>query len=325
MANERLARAREVLAIERDAIRALEDGLGDSFDQLIELSLACLDRGGKLVLTGIGKSAHVGRKVSATLASTGSASAFLYPVEAMHGDLGILSERDVLIGLSYSGETEELLSIMPVVRRTGIPVVAITGNSASRLAEFADCVVEMKVPREACPFNLAPTATTTALMALGDAYAMVMLQCRGFTRECYGRLHPSGAIGRALTLRASDVIRPTERTAMVPPNTTVREALVQMTQHRVGSVLIVDADQKLLGIFTDGDFRRCAQEDLSALEHPIEAYMTSAPCTIQQNALAAEVLKLVEKRRVDDVPVIDEHGRAVGVIDIQDLPGLKLM
>ena len=183
----------------------------------------------------------------------------------------------------------------------------------------------MPVPREACPFNLAPTATTTALLALGDALAMVLLECRGFTREDYGRLHPAGAIGRALTLRARDVIRPVDRTARILPEATVREALEEMTRHRVGSVLVVDQQDGLLGIFTDGDFRRCAQQDLDILRQPISSVMTKNPSTIAADSLAAEVLALVEKKHVDDVPVVDDANRVIGVIDIQDLPGMKLM
>ena len=192
-----LSRARDVLDIELEAVTSIRDNLGQPFEELVQACLECLNGGGKLVLAGIGKSAHIGRKLSATLASTGSASAFLYPVEALHGDLGVMTTKDILLALSYSGETEELLGILPVMRRTGVKVVGITGVLTSRLAEWSDLIVPMPVPREACPFNLAPTATTTALLALGDALAMVLLECRGFTREDYGRLHPAGAIGRA--------------------------------------------------------------------------------------------------------------------------------
>jgi len=320
-----LSRARDVLDIELEAVTSIRDNLGQPFEELVQACLECLNGGGKLVLAGIGKSAHIGRKLSATLASTGSASAFLYPVEALHGDLGVMTTKDILLALSYSGETEELLGILPVMRRTGVKVVGITGVLTSRLAEWSDLIVPMPVPREACPFNLAPTATTTALLALGDALAMVLLECRGFTREDYGRLHPAGAIGRALTLRARDVIRPVDRTARILPEATVREALEEMTRHRVGSVLVVDQQDGLLGIFTDGDFRRCAQQDLDILRQPISSVMTKNPSTIAADSLAAEVLALVEKKHVDDVPVVDDANRVIGVIDIQDLPGMKLM
>jgi arabinose-5-phosphate isomerase len=230
-----------------------------------------------------------------------------------------------MIALSYSGETEGLPQALPAAKRLDIPIVAVTGDADSRLAQWSTHVVPMPVPEEACPFNLAPTTTTTALLALGDALAMVLLDARGFTRDKYALLHPAGAIGRSLTLRLADILRPAERTATVGPDATVRDALLEMTRRRAGSVVIVDDQQALLGIFTDGDFRRQAQDDLDVLNLVIADVMTRDPITLPASAMAVAVLKLIEKREVDDVPVVDGDGCFVGIVDIQDLPRFKLM
>ena len=320
-----IARASDVFTAEIEGLTYVRDQLGAPFIALVEASLATICSGGKLVLCGLGKSGHVARKLAATLASTGSPSAFLHPVEAMHGDLGFVAQRDLMIVFSYSGETEELLTVVAAAARCDVQVAAITGCLDSNLAKFANLVVPVTVPREACPFNLAPTSSTTAMLALGDALALVLLDAQGFTQEDYGRLHPAGAIGRALTMRAGDLVRPPERTAIVGEGATVREALEQMTSCRAGSALIVDADRKLLGIFTDGDFRRHAQDDMAVLTRPIESVMSTNPTTVAADSMAVEVLKLVEKRHIDDVPVVNAAGHAVGIVDIQDLPGFKLM
>ncbi|MDD4318589.1 MAG: KpsF/GutQ family sugar-phosphate isomerase, partial [Victivallaceae bacterium] len=254
--NRIIERAREVFDIEIKGLQELRDNLGDSFIQLTERCLERVGAGGKIVITGIGKSGYIGKKISATLSSIGSPSVFMHPVEALHGDLGILQQGDLLIALSYSGETEELLGILTPAKRLGIEIVGITGSAQSSLAEYCSLVVEMAVPQEACPFNLAPTATTTALLVLGDALAMALLQERGFTKEDYGRLHPGGAIGRAVTMRIRDIMRSGDRLALVSPDTTVKDTLLKITAARSGAALIVDAERHLLGIFTDGDFRR---------------------------------------------------------------------
>jgi arabinose-5-phosphate isomerase len=320
-----IARAAEVFATEIEALTHVRSQLGEPFVALVEAGLETIRNGGKLVLCGLGKSGHVARKLAATLASTGSPSAYLHPVEAMHGDLGFVAKRDLLIVFSYSGETEELLTIVPAAKRCDVRVVAVTGCLESNLAKFADLVVPVTVPREACPFNLAPTSSTTAMLALGDAFALVLLDAQGFTQEDYGRLHPAGAIGRALTMRAGDIMRPPERTAIITQGSSVREALERMTACRAGSALVVDEAGQLLGIFTDGDFRRHAQDDLTVLARPIESVMSAKPTTVTADAMAVEVIKLVEKRHIDDVPVVDAAGHALGIVDIQDLPGFKLM
>ncbi len=325
ISKKRLNRAREVLETEILGLKTVRDRLGAEFAELVGLCLRTLGRNGKIVLSGIGKSGHVGHKIAATLASTGSPAAFLHPVEAMHGDLGMLGENDLLLALSYSGETDELLAMLPAVRRIGVPVAAITGVPGSRLAELSDLVVPMTVPREACPFNLAPTATSTALMALGDALAMVLLEERGFEQDDYARLHPAGAIGRSITLRVRDVMRTGERFPRVGPETPVRDALAAMTRARAGSVAVIDARDKLLGIFTDGDFRRRIVRDAALLTRPIREVMTPQPVTVRDSDLAVEILKTVETRRIDDLLVVDSDGRAVGLVDSQDLPRFKLM
>ncbi len=319
-----IERARQVMDIEIDGVLAVRDGLGEEFTRLVDLCIGVLDNGGKLVFCGIGKSGHIGRKLTATLASTGSPSAFLYPVEAMHGDLGMLSSGDLLLALSYSGESEELLAVLPAARRLGVPIVAICGNRDSRLAGWSDLVVPMPVPREACPFGLAPTTSTTALLVLGDALAIVLMERRNFQMTDYAKLHPAGAIGRSITLKITDVMR--AEFPKIGPETLVHEALVAMTAARSGSVAVVDAAGRLLGIFTDGDFRRrITQEPASLLQRRISEVMTANPITIKASAMAIEVLKIIETRHIDDIIVVDDEGRAVGLVDVQDLPSFKLM
>lgn len=317
--------ARRVLDTEIEGLQQVRDNLGAPFVELVALCLAALDRGGKLVLTGIGKSGYIGRKISATLASTGSPSVFLHPVEAMHGDLGVLLEDDLLVALSYSGETDELLAVLPAAKRFGVPIAAVTGVTDSRLAKWSDLTVPMPVPREACPFNLAPTTTTTALLALGDALALVLLEARGFGKHDYARLHPAGAIGRAITLRITDVMRKDERLARVAPETPVRDALVAMTRARAGSVAVVNHHGRLLGIYTDGDFRRQITENGDLLHAHIGEVMTRNPITIREDVMAIEIMKILEQRKIDDLPVVDARGRVVGMVDTQDLPRFKLM
>lgn len=320
-----ISRAQEVIAEEIAGLQTLSDGLESAFSSLVTQCLATLRAGGKLVLCGVGKSGLIGRKMAATLASTGSQAVFLHPVEAMHGDLGLLSRGDLLLCLSYSGETDELLAVLPAVRRFDIPIVGITGNPDSRLGSWSQLVVPMPVPGEACPFNLAPTTSTTALLALGDALAIVLMEARGFSKEDYGKLHPAGAIGRTITMTIGEVMRGPERTAAVTRGTSVKDALMQMTACRSGSVLVVEQDGKLAGIFTDGDFRRHAQQNMNILEVPICQVMTPNPLTLRPEQLAVDMLTLLEHHQIDDVPVVDDAGQVAGIVDIQDLPRFKLM
>lgn len=320
-----LERAREVIDIELSGVKKVRDELGAPFVALVRKCLDILHRGGKLVLCGVGKSGHISKKLAATLASTGARAVFMHPVEAMHGDLGIVSPQDLLLAVSYSGETDELLRVLPAVKRMAVPIVAITGKTDSRLAEFSDMVVPMPVEREACPFNLAPTTTTTALLALGDALAMVLLDCQDFQLSDYAMNHPAGAIGRTITLTVRDCMRTGEHCASVHPGTSVRDALLAMTKARDGAVAIVDDADKLLGIFTDGDFRRAMTANDNILHAPIESVMTPNPISINQKQMAVEILKLLERKKIDDVTVVDDNGRFVGMVDIQDLPKFKVM
>jgi len=323
--NEILKLAREVFDIEIEGLSSVRDNLDGGFTALVEACAEVLDSGGKLVLAGVGKSGHIGKKIAATLSSTGSTAVFMHPVEAMHGDLGLLSSRDILITLSYSGETEELLVALPAAKRLDVKIAAITASGESSLSRWSDIVVEMPVPREACPFNLAPTTTTTALLALGDALAMALLRSRGFSKNDYGRLHPGGAIGKAVTLTVADIMRSGERLALVSSESTVKDTLLEMTRARSGSAVVADEGGRLLGIFTDGDFRRHVENDLSVLEKPVSEVMTVEPATLRSDDLAVEALKLVESKHIDDIIVLDGSGKVVGMVDIQDLPGLKLM
>lgn len=320
-----LERAREVIDIELSGVKKVRDELGTPFVALVRKCLDILHHGGKLVLCGVGKSGHISKKLAATLASTGARAVFMHPVEAMHGDLGIVSPQDLLLAVSYSGETDELLRVLPAVKRMAVPIVAITGKTDSRLAEFSDMVVPMPVEREACPFNLAPTTTTTALLALGDALAMVLLDCQDFQLSDYAMNHPAGAIGRTITLTVRDCMRTGEHCASVHPGTSVRDALLAMTKARDGAVAIVDDADKLLGIFTDGDFRRAMTANDNILHAPIEGVMTPNPISINQKQMAVEILKLLERKKIDDVTVVDDNGRFVGMVDIQDLPKFKVM
>lgn len=317
--------AKQVFEVEIEGLRQLQGELGGAFEEVCGVCLDTVNRGGKLILTGIGKSGYIAKKIAATLSSIGSPAVFLHPIEALHGDLGMMQKFDLMLAVSYSGETEELTGVIAPAKRLGIKVVAVTGNEHSTLAKLCDYVLPMPVPREACPFNLAPTTSTTALLALGDALSMVMLQERGFTKENYGRLHPGGAIGRAVTLRAADVMRGGDRSAVVSPDALVEDVLLAMTEARCGAAIVADGDRKLLGIFTDGDFRRCAKKDMGVLHRKIREVMTPDPVYVHASDLAVEVLKKVEDRHINGVIVLDEEDRAAGLIDVQDLPGLKLL
>ena len=320
-----LARARDVLKTEIDGLQAVCDRLDAGFSQAVSLCLERLARGGKVVVTGIGKNLPIAEKIAATLASTGSTSVALNPVQALHGDLGILRSDDLLLAISYSGESEEIVTLIPLVRRHNLAIVAVTGAPDSALARHSDAVIPIRVAREACPFNMAPTASTTATMAVGDALAIVLLEARGFKRDDYARLHPGGAIGRALLLRASDIMRTGDRLAAVRAGAPVKEVLLAMTRARSGSAGIVDAGGRLLGIFTDGDLRRQLARRPDLLECPVDEVMTRRPICLRPEALAVEALTLFETHPIDDILVVDEAGRLLGSIDVQDLPSLKIM
>jgi len=320
-----VGRARQVLEIEIEGLRQVARQLGSGFEKAVGILLETLNQGGKIVVTGIGKNLPIAEKIAATLASTGSTSVVLNPVQALHGDLGILRPEDALLALSYSGESEEIVTLIPLVRRTGLRIIALTGHPDSALARHADAVIPVTVEREACPFNMAPTATTTVTLAVGDALAIVLLEARGFRLEDYAKLHPGGAIGRTLLLRVRDIMRTGERLACVQSSALVKDVLFAMTNARAGSAGIVDENGRLVGIFTDGDLRRRLAQYPDLLQRRIEEVMVRNPISIGPDALAVDVLKLFEKYKIDDILVVDEDGRLVGAIDVQDLPRLKIM
>jgi len=320
-----LSQAREVFDIELAALKAVRAQLTKSFDDAVTLLVEALQRRGKIVIVGIGKSGNVGQKIAATLTSTGSTAVILNSVDALHGDVGIVNDGDVILALSYSGESEELLNLLPALKRFSVKMISMTGNLKSSLARHSDVVLNVRVPKEACPFNLAPTSSTTAMLVMGDALAMAVLQARGFKQKDYARLHPSGAIGRAMLLRVGDIMRTGERNAVADENLAVKEALLVMTHAKSGSLSVVNARGKLVGVFTDGDFRRRMATDKNLLAQPLKKVMTRNPICIGENALAAEALKIFNERNIDDLIVVNAKKEPVGLVDSQDLPKLKIM
>ncbi|MGI4859880.1 MAG: KpsF/GutQ family sugar-phosphate isomerase [Janthinobacterium lividum] len=330
--------ARDVLEIEADAVRGVAARLDGRFADAVALLLRCT---GRVVVSGIGKSGHIARKVAATLASTGTPAFFVHPAEASHGDLGMVTQHDVFIGMSYSGETEELLRIMPLVKRIGARLIAVTGDPASSLARLADVHLDGAVDKEACPMNLAPTASTTAALALGDALAVAVLDARGFGPEDFARSHPGGALGRRLLTFVRDVMRTGEQIPVVCAEASVYDALFEITAKRLGMTAVVDADRRVLGIFTDGDLRRVLERgadrtsggradsiaagmpDLRALT--IRDAMTSGPQTIAPDQLAAEAVRLMEEFRVSQMLVVDAAGALVGALNMHDLFRAKVI
>ena len=335
---EMITRAKEVFAIEIEGLKKTRDSIGSSFVEAIEMMLDAQSRGGIVVVTGVGKNLHIAEKMSAIFASTGTRSIVLNPVQAMHGDLGMVSAKDVLIALSFSGESDEVNRLIPAIRRHGLKVISMTRNPESTLAKLSDIHIEIPCGREACPFGMAPTNSTTATMAMGDALAMVMIDCQKFKIEEYAMNHPAGAIGRALVMKVTDVMRTGSRLALVKPSATVMETLMAMTKAQGGSALVVGDDNKLLGIFTDGDFRRIVASGAGGnkptttssggaaiLGDAIELHMTKSPMFVRDDVYAAELLKIFERKRIDDLPVCDAEGRVVGLVDIQDLPKMKVL
>ena len=328
--NETIERAKSVFAVEIEGLEKTRDSLGLSFAAAVDLVLEALRNDGHVVVTGVGKSLHVAEKMSGILSSTGARSFVLNPVQAMHGDLGSTSARDVLIALSFSGESDEVLRLIPAIRRHGLKVISMTGNGKSTLAGLSDVHVAIPCGREACPFGMAPTTSATATMVMGDALAMALLDAQKFEISDYALNHPAGAIGRALVMKASDVMRTGDKLPLVPPTATVMATLLAMTKAQSGSAIVVDEKGGLLGIFTDGDFRRVmtagsSPDGQAVLGQSIAAFMTAKPKFVYDDSYAAELLKVFEKRRIDDLPVCDRAGRVVGLVDIQDLPRVKVM
>ena len=320
-----LAQARKVFDIELAALRAVRAQLDASFDQSVRSVTEALLRHGKVVVVGIGKSGAVGRKIAATLTSTGATSVVLNSVDALHGDVGIVNDGDLVLALSYSGESEELLNLLPALKRFSVRIIAMTGGLKSSLAKHSDVVLNVRVPKEACPFNLAPTSSTTAMLVMGDALAMAVLEARGFKESDFAKRHPSGAIGRALLLRVGDIMRTGERNAVARETLTVKESLLVMTQAKSGSLSVVNGRGKLVGVFTDGDFRRRMSTDEHLLARQLKEVMTRNPICIRDTALAAEALKVFNERNIDDLIVVNAKREPAGLVDSQDLPKLKIM
>ena len=317
--------ARQVLDIELAGLKAVRSQLDGQFTAAVNILKEALRRRNKLVVVGIGKSGNIGQKISATFNSTGATSVLLDTANALHGDIGLLEDGDVVLALSYSGESDELLNLLTAIKKFPVQIVALTGAPKSALAKLSDVVINASVPKEACPFNLAPTASTTAMLSLGDALAMALLQARGFKKKDFARYHPSGAIGRALLLHASDIMRTGKRLAIAPRNVTVQEALLIMTRAKSGCVCVVGKTGKLLGVFTDGDLRRLMASSCDALlKQLLSTVMTAKPTTIRDTALAVEALKIFHARKIDDLIVINAKREPVGLVDSQDLPKLKL-
>ena len=321
---DHLSKARRVIGIESDELRRLAENLdGQAFSRAIETLKACVDHRGKIVVCGVGKSGHIGDKIAATLTSTGATAVVLNSLNALHGDLGLVSDGDVILAFSYGGETAELLNILPPLARFEVELIAVTGRPDSTLGQAADIVLDVAVSQEACPLNLAPTSSTTAMLALGDALAMVLLEARGFQQDDFARFHPGGSLGRVLLTRVNQIMRKATQLAVAGPDATVLEVLKKMTQCRTGAAAIVDADGKLCGVFTHGDLARHyqAHADLGAL--PVGQFMTQNPITVRGDKLAAEALHVLKTHRIDDLIVVDEENRPVGIIDSQDLSRLQ--
>ena len=321
-----LKRASEVLNIEMDGIQRVKNNLDDGFVQAIDAILETINTGcGKVVIIGVGKNWHIGNKMAATFTSTGTPTVAMHPIEAMHGDFGILSDRDIVVAMSYSGASDELIAVLQPIKRKGVKIIALTGEPKSPLGEAADILVSIKVDKEACPFNMAPTTSTTATLALGDAMAMVLLEARGFKIEDYAKMHPGGAIGRTLLLRVSDVMRTGDRCATVQSGKAVKDALIAMTGAKAGCVAVVNEDQTLVGIMTDGDLRRHLLKTPDLVEHTVDEIMTRNPKTLVKDMLALEILTIYEQFNIDDLIVIDDENRVIGAVDIQDMPKLKIL
>ena len=318
-----LKRAREVFDVELAAVKAVRGRLNATFDKAVALITYALANRNKLVVVGVGKSGNIGRKIAATFTSTGAPAVLLDSVDALHGDLGILNDGDIVLALSYSGETDELIDLLPAMKRFSVRVIAITSAPKSTLGQHADVVLNVKVPKEACPFNMAPTASTTASLVMGDALSMAVLDARGFKKSDFAQRHPSGAIGRALLLRVGDIMRSGSRNPIAHQTMPVRDALLIMGEAKSGSVSVVNKNGKLAGVFTDGDLRRHLAKDDDVLDLPLAKVMTRRPTTIREDALAADAIRIFSERNIDDLIVVNAKREPIGLVDSHDLPKLK--
>lgn len=308
--------ARQVLAIEAEAVTRLAARIDDRFVRACRLMLDCL---GRIVVLGIGKSGHIGGKIAATLASTGTPAFFVHPAEANHGDMGMITAQDVVVALSNSGETDEILTLLPLIKRLGVPLIALTGNAGSTLGKAADVHIDVSVPQEACPLGLAPTSSTTATLAMGDALAVALLEARGFTAEDFARSHPGGRLGRRLLLLIDDVMHVGDQMPRSAPDDLLKEALLEMSRKGLGTTVVVDRDERVLGVFTDGDLRRTLDRQLDVHAARVAEVMTRDCKTIAPGTLAAEALRMMQQHKINALPVVSSAGTLVGVLNMHDL------
>jgi arabinose-5-phosphate isomerase len=321
-----LERADQVLAVEIDELEKLKRRLGADFVRAVRLLLGGIERGGKILVIGVGKSGQIGDKIAATFASTGCVCVALNALNALHGDVGVVEDGDIVIALSYGGETDELLKTLEVLRRFNVEIIGLTGRMDSTLARLSDVALDVAVEKEACPLNLAPTSSTTTMLALGDALAMVVLDAKGLSREDFSRYHPSGSLGRALLTPVTDVMRGRDRITTVTADETVRVVLRKMSAGKNGAAIIVEEDDALGGIFTHGDFARLFNEATDIADEPVGRHMTPRPVKIARSALAVEVLALLRSHQVDEIVVVEDDGvRVAGIIDVQDLSRHRLL
>ena len=308
--------AREVLTIEAHALVDLKRKVGADFVKAVNALAFCK---GRIVVTGMGKAGIIGQKFSATLSSTGTSSFWLHAAEAVHGDLGRIKESDAVFVLSYSGETEEVKNLIPFVKKIGAKIIALTGNQESSLAKYADSVIDVKIKQEACPLGLAPTTSTTAMLAVCDAIAVCLQKIKGFKEKDFAFFHPRGSLGRKLLLKVKDIMRRKRFNPVVGENILVKDVLVKITASRAGAATVVNKQKKLVGIFTDGDLRRHLESDSQILKRKIKNVMTRRPTVVNEDSLASEALRILENKQIDEVPVVDENYRVVGMLDVQDL------
>lgn len=315
-------RAKQVLKIESEAIKHLSTHINKDFVKAVKLIFASK---GSVVVTGMGKAGIIGQKISATLASTGTPSLWLHAVEAIHGDLGRVRKEDVLIAISNSGETEEIVRLIPHIKKIGSRLIAITGNTSSTLAKNSDSVLDVSIKKEACPLQLAPMASTTTMLAMGDALCAALMDKRGFKKKDFAFLHPGGNLGKQLLLKVEDIMRKGSANPIVKENYKVKDVLLAITAARAGSAVVVDRKNRLKGVFTDGDLRRHLEEDPDLSKRKVRDVMTKRPKTLKKGCLAVEALRILREYKIDEIPIIDEKGRAIGMVDVQDLLKIGLV
>ncbi|MFH0790031.1 MAG: KpsF/GutQ family sugar-phosphate isomerase [Candidatus Omnitrophota bacterium] len=311
-----ISRAKAVLDIEAQAVKNLKSRIGRDFEKAVGLLLRTK---GRVVVSGMGKTGIIAQKFSATLASTGSPSLFLHTVEAVHGDLGKVIATDTVVIISNSGSTDEMKQLLPLLKKIGCKIIAVTGNTKSELAQYSDVVLDVSVEKEACPLGLAPTASTTATLAMTDALAVCLLQLKGFKEEDFAFYHPGGRLGKRLLLKVEDIMRKGQANPVVSEDKKVSDVLLKITQARAGSASVVDRYGRLKGIFTDGDLRRHLETDTSLTQRRIKEVMTKNPAVVDKGMLAAEAMRILEEKKIDEVPVVDKHRHPVGLLDVQDL------